>query len=51
VCAGEGFDASRDGAEGRVLVHAGIHGIGDLVAADRDWRNPVARVTIRRTLP
>jgi len=48
VCGGEGFNASRDGAEGFVHVHSGIHGIGDLVAADRDWRNPVARVSIRR---
>jgi len=48
ICAGEGFNASRQGAEGFVHIHAGIHGIGDLVAADRDWRNPVANVTIRR---
>jgi hypothetical protein len=34
--------------EGFVHVHAGIHGIGDLVAADRDWRNPVAQIAIRR---
>lgn len=40
------------GAEGFVHVHAGIHGIagaGNLVAADHDWRNPVALVTVRRT--
>jgi Spondin_N len=49
ICAGEGFNASRQGAEGFVHIHAGIHGIGDLVAADRDWRNPVAKVTIRRS--
>ena len=36
------------GEEGYVHIHAGIHGIGDLVAADRDWRNPVARITIQR---
>jgi len=34
--------------EGFVHVHAGIHDIGDLVASERDWRNPVARVIIRR---
>ena len=34
-------------AEGFVHVHAGVHGIGDLVAADHDWRNPVAKITIR----
>lgn len=46
VCGGEGFNAA-DG-EGYVHIHAGIHGIGDLVAADRDWRNPVAAITIER---
>ena len=34
-------------AEGFVHVHAGVHGIGDLVPADHDWRNPVAKITIR----
>ena len=34
------------GEEGYVHVHAGIHGIGDLDASERDWRNPVAMVTI-----
>ena len=33
-------------AEGFVHIHAGVHGIGDLVAADHDWRNPVAKITI-----
>lgn len=47
VCGGEG--ASPDaGGEGFVHIQAGIHGIGDLMAAERDWRNPVAEVTIRR---
>jgi hypothetical protein len=36
------------GEEGYVHIHAGIHGIGDFAAADRDWRNPVATITIRR---
>lgn len=36
------------GGEGYVSVHSGVHGIGDLVAADRDWRNPVAWITVRR---
>jgi hypothetical protein len=48
VCQGEGFNPSRAGAEGFVHVHRGIHGIGDLAAATYDWRNPVARITIRR---
>ncbi len=36
------------GEEGYVHIHAGIHGIGDFVASDRDWRNPVAHISIRR---
>lgn len=48
VCGGEGFNASRAGAEGYVHIHAGIHGIGDLAPAVYDWRNPVAKITIRR---
>lgn len=48
VCGGEGFNQTRDGAEGFVHVHRGIHGIGDLAAETYDWRNPVARITIRR---
>ena len=45
-CGGDGFNGA-DG-EGYVHIHAGIHGGGDLVAADYDWRNPVARITIER---
>lgn len=48
VCAGEGFNASRTGAEGFVHIHRAIHGIGNLLAAVWDWRNPVARITIQR---
>ena len=47
VCGGEGGSPGA-GGEGYVHIHAGIHGIGNLTAADRDWRNPVAKVTIRR---
>jgi hypothetical protein len=47
VCGGEGA-SPNDGGEGFVHIHAGIHGIGNLPAADRDWRNPVARVAIKR---
>lgn len=36
------------GEEGFVHIHGGIHGIGDLSAAHRDWRNPVAKIMIRR---
>ncbi len=34
--------------EGYVHIHAGIHGIGDLVESETDWRNPVAEVSVRR---
>lgn len=56
VCGGAG-ESPDAGGEGFVHVHAGIHGIGGpedtdppmgLDAAERDWRNPVARVVIRR---
>lgn len=45
-----GSAGQRDpaGAEGFVHVHNGIHGIGDLNAANMDWRNPVASVAITR---
>lgn len=48
-CGGPGGGAAPvGGEEGYVHVHAGIHGIGDLTASQRDWRNPVARIVIRR---
>jgi len=37
-----------DGAEGFVHVHRGIQGVGDLDAPTKDWRNPVARISIQR---
>jgi hypothetical protein len=37
-----------DNGEGYVSIHAGIHGIGDLMSKDHDWRNPVAKVSIKR---
>ena len=36
------------GAEGFVHVHNGIHGTGDLNAANLDWHNPVAEVVVER---
>ena len=41
------------GAEGFVHIHAGVHGIGPdfprgLDPAQHDWRNPMAKITIRR---
>lgn len=48
-CGGAGGGGQpAGGEEGYVHIHAGIHGIGDMNAATRDWRNPVAKVTIRR---
>ena len=47
-CGGSGGGAKAGGGEGYVHIHAGIHGIGNFKAADRDWRNPVALITVRR---
>jgi len=48
-CGGSGGGAApAGGEEGYVHIHAGIHGIGNLPAATRDWRNPVALITVRR---
>ena len=47
-CGGPGLGGSPAGGEGYVFVHAGIHGIGDIDAAMRDWRNPVAKVSVRQ---
>ena len=38
-----------DGAEGFVHVHRGIRGVGDLDDSAKDWKNPVASVTVRLT--
>lgn len=43
---GNGGVRDTDGAEGFVHVHAGIHGIADLLPERDDWRNPVADITI-----
>lgn len=48
-CGGPGGGgAPVGGEEGYVHIHAGIHGIGNFLPENRDWRNPVARITIRR---
>jgi len=47
ICAGEGFNPA-DG-EGYVHVHPGIQGVGELIAASHDWRNPVAQTSTRFT--
>ncbi|MGH8241841.1 MAG: spondin domain-containing protein [Steroidobacteraceae bacterium] len=48
-CGGPGGGGMPAGdEEGYVHVHAGIHDVGDFDPADRDWRNPVARIVVRR---
>lgn len=48
-CGGSGGGgAPVGGEEGYVHVHAGMHGIGNFSPAARDWRNPVALITVRR---
>jgi hypothetical protein len=47
ICEGEGFNPSREGAEGFIHIHRGMHGSPDLDAATYDWRNPVAQITIQ----
>ena len=44
---GEGL-SPNDHGEGYVHIHGGIHGIADVVAADHDWRNPTAKISIKR---
>ena len=43
-----GAAVSEESGEGFVHIANGIHGIGDLAPEVFDWRNPVAKVTIRR---
>jgi hypothetical protein len=45
-----GAAVSVEDGEGYVHIHSGIHDIGDLSPADYDWRNPVARVVIKRII-
>ena len=46
TCGGEPF-SDADG-EGFVHIHRGIQGIGDLAASEYDWRNPIARISVKR---
>jgi hypothetical protein len=46
-CHGAGPSPESDG-EGYVHIHAGIQGVGDLMSADYDWRNPTAKIVIKR---
>jgi len=44
-CGGTNATIEGDG-EGFVTIHNGVHGVGDLVPADLDWRGPTAMVRI-----
>lgn len=46
-CSGPGGGGQVGGGEGWVHVHRGMHGVGNFPAAARDWRNPVAQISIR----
>lgn len=49
TCGGEPQSPDADdNDEGYVHISAGIHGIGDLGPEDHDWRNPVARIVVKR---
>jgi len=45
---GNGGQHDPTPAEGFVHVDSGIHGIGDLLPEQHDWRGPAAQVVIRR---
>ena len=47
-CGGPGGGARAGRGEGAVTVHNGMHGVGDMNRPLRDWRGPVARVTVQR---
>ncbi len=47
-CGGPGGGARIGDGEGFVHIHRGIHSIGNLAPSNRDWRNPVAEITVRR---
>lgn len=46
ACGGDALSPD-DMGEGFVSIHNGIHGIGGLSAAQYDWRNPTAKITIK----
>jgi len=44
-CGGTNATIEGDG-EGFITIHNGVHGVGDLVPADLDWRGPTAMVRV-----
>ena len=47
-CGGPGGGGRPGRGEGAITVHNGMHGVGNMNEPLRDWRGPVARVTIVR---
>jgi hypothetical protein len=48
MCGGIGVSPPSPDDQGFVHISSGIHGQGDLSPATYDWRNPVARIVVRR---
>ena len=48
VCGGEGRSPGSDNDEGYIHISGGIHGIADLAPETYDWRNPTAKIVIKR---
>jgi hypothetical protein len=49
-CGGPGSGGAPGNGEGAIVISSGIKGIGDF-GVDRDWKNPVARITIEKMKP
>ena len=47
-CDARGHGAEIGMGEGAIVIHSGIHGHGDFMPMNRDWKNPVARITIKK---
>lgn len=45
---GNGINKRTATNEGFVTIHNGVHGVGDLLPADSDWRGPLAIIKIER---
>lgn len=45
-CGGAAF--SDEDGEGFVHIHPGITGVGDLAANQYDWKNPIAKISVKR---
>jgi hypothetical protein len=47
-CDAHGAGEAIGMGEGAIVIHSGIHGHGDFMPMHRDWKNPVARITITK---